>query len=178
MGLSYYFQGEYEEAAKYYELALEYGDTTKYWYWGNLAAAQYWVDGKRNDAIGTYRKAIRHAERELRAQPESSSIIQDLIGYYAMSGDQKNGRRMIAYGDSVVVDDPYTLFVIGDAYELFGERQLALKYIGQAIRGGVAVEEVLSTPTLADLVEDTRFKQMISKKQTGENSPPSDASAD
>jgi serine/threonine-protein kinase len=162
MGLSYYFRGEYEEAARYYEFALEYCDTTEYDNWGNLAASLFWVDGQRERALETYRRAIRLAERARTARPDDHAIIRRLIDYYAMSGDRHKGLRMIAYGDSVAGDDASVLFRIGDAYELFGERQLALRYIGNALRRGYSLEEIETTPTLRELIKDPVFQEMRS----------------
>ena len=82
---------------------------------------------------------------------------------------------MIQYGDSITGDDADVLFAIGDAYELFGQRQLALRYIGDAIRHGYVFAEVEWTPNLKDLMSDPLFKQMTSAEGTGEPTPSSNA---
>lgn len=165
MGLTAYFDGKYEESTRYYEFALEYCDTTSFEAWGNLAAAMYFAEGRRSEAKEVFRKAIRHLKRDFRVSPENPFLISAMITYHAMSGDERTSRRMIQYGDSVASDEPDVLFAIGDAYELFGERELALRYIGNAIRHGYALSEVERTPNLADLRSDPLFKQMIYAEQ-------------
>jgi tetratricopeptide (TPR) repeat protein len=174
MGLSHFFRGEYEEAARYYKFALEYADTTQHQHWGNLAAAQYWSEGQRDEAIESYKTSIRHALREFRSRPEDPILIGALIDHYSMIEDWENGIPMIAYGDSVVGDDADVLFAIAGAYEIRNDRQLALRYLREAIRQGYPVVEVERTPSLEELVKDPLYEQMISE-EAGGTSPESDA---
>ncbi len=175
MGLAAFFEGKYEGSTRYYEFALEYCDTTDYDTWGNLAAAMYFTDGRRSEAAEVFRTAIRHLKREFLVSPENPTLIAAMITYHAMSGDERSSRRMIQYGDSIAGDDDDVLFAIGDAYELFGQRQLALRYIGDAIRHGYVFAEVEWTPNLKDLMSDPLFKQMTSAEGTGEPTPSSNA---
>jgi hypothetical protein len=86
--------------------------------------------------------------------------------------------KMIAYGDSVAPDDADVLFAIGDAFERRGERQVALRYLRDAIRHGYPLVEIERTPSLADLVEDPVFKQMIAEEEIGGQPPSSNASSE
>jgi tetratricopeptide (TPR) repeat protein/TolB-like protein len=164
MGLAAFFQGEYEESTRYYEFSLEYCDTTAYDTWGNLASAMYFTDGQRSKAVEVFGTAIRHLKREFQVSPENPTLIAAMITYHAMSGDEQVGRQMIQYGDSVASDDADVLFAIGDAYELFGQRQLALRYIGDAIRLGYVFAEVEWTPNLKDLLSDPMFRHMVAEE--------------
>jgi tetratricopeptide (TPR) repeat protein len=174
MGLSLYFMGEYGEAARYYEFALEYADTTDFQPWGNLATAQYWAAGQRNAAMKTYAIAIRHASRSLQMDPENPYIIAALVDYYTMSGRWDDGFNMITYGDSVAPNDADFLFASADAYERHGDREIALRYLRNAIHHGYSVAEIERTPSLVALTDDPLFKQMISGEQPGTTSVSSD----
>jgi tetratricopeptide (TPR) repeat protein len=174
MGLSYFFRGEYEESARYYKFALEYADTTQHENWGNLAAAQYWAEGQRDEALESYKTSIRHALREFRSRPEDPYLIAALIDHYSMIGQRDNCLRMVTYGDSVAGDDTDVLSAIGNAYEILGDRLLALRYFREAIRYGHPAVEIERMPSLKELVKDPLFEQMISE-EVGEHSQQSDA---
>ncbi len=167
IALLLYYEQDFEQSAAYYEFAIEYCDTTDFLVWGNLASAQYWTEGQRDAAARTYKTAIRHAERELRADPENPNIVSPLISYYSMSGDEENASRMIDYGLRVAGESNKVLYSIGHAYEKRDERQRALRYIGEALRRGYALSEIERTPMLNDLVEDDRFKRMVASELSG-----------
>ena len=88
-------------------------------------------------------------------------MIGNLIEYYAMIGDETNARQMIERASPFVDSEPELMFVIADAYEIFGDRVGALRHIGEAVRHGFPVARIEGTRELFDLVQDPRFKRMI-----------------
>jgi TolB-like protein/Flp pilus assembly protein TadD/DNA-binding winged helix-turn-helix (wHTH) protein len=88
----HYFLHEYAEAEVNYEraTALASQDQTL---WGNLGDALWQMPGRREEAIGHYRRAITLGQRELQANASNRVLVAQL-GYY-------NGR----VGDRATADD-------------------------------------------------------------------------
>lgn len=175
--MSFFYDGKFDESTRYYEFALEYCDTTEYDTWGNLAAAQYWTDDGREQAIERYKIAQRHLTREFQADPENPYLIATMIHYSTRAGDWETGRQMIAYGDSIAGNDANVLLEAGGAYEHMGNRRLAMRYVVDAVKQGYPVIEIDRIPSLRELVNEPVFKQMISQEIEGETTPPNDASS-
>jgi len=161
VGLILFFEKRYKESASYYELATEYCGEDYLVAWGSWASSLYWVEGERDLAVGLYHKAIELAKSELTGDPVSPFLIGCLIEYYAAVRDTAETFRMIAYAESLAVDDEGVLYAIGDAHEIFGNRTAALRYLGDAVRSGFPVSEIEATPELADLVRDPIFQSVI-----------------
>jgi serine/threonine-protein kinase len=162
IGLILFFEKRYKDSASYYELALEYCGDGDYDDWGSWASSLFWVEGERDQAIELYKKAIDLATQELKTNPEDPFLIGCLIEYYAITGDTARTFQMIAYAESLAIDDVNVLYAIGDAHEIFDNRPAALRYLGEAVRRGFPVAEIEATPELADLVDEPVFQRIIS----------------
>lgn len=164
LGLLLYYQHRFYESAGYYEFALEYCDSTTDDYfqvWGNWGKALYWSDSHHDQAAGAFAEAIRRAEDRLNEDPGDPMVITNLIDYYYFSDDHENTDRMIKYGERVAGNNKDVLFSIGNAYEKNGNRELALRYVGDAIKRGYSIPEINSTPLLSNLIKDERYKSML-----------------
>ena len=168
VGLMYYYETRYWDAAKYYETAMSYCDSTDHGPWGNWAAAMYWVDGQRKRAIALYEKAADLAALDLANGPEEAELISSLIDYLAMSGRREETLAMIDRGLPYVQNDPEMAFCIGTAYAVLDDRNAALNYIGEAIRHGYSLERIERSPELRDLRLDARYQQMVAEKKRAE----------
>ena len=175
IGFTLYHEEKFKESASYYELSMEYCEKEDRQVWANWARALYWADGGRPQSIAKFQEAIDLAWEELSQSPGDPLIIGALIEYHAMIGDEESTRRLIATGDSVATDNPELLYLIGDAYELIGDRNAALRYLTNAVRHGVPVERILGTRELVDLAADPRFARMISA-ESGTMEAPADNS--
>jgi len=161
IGLMLYYERDYKNSASYYELALEYCDLEDHQNWANWASTLYWVEGEREHAIEVFNKAISLVTDKLQKTPDEPLLIGSLVEYYAMIGDETNARQMIERAEPFMDSEPELMFAIADAYEIFGDRVRALRYIGDALRHGFPIERVEATRELFDLVEDPRYKRMI-----------------
>jgi len=157
-----FYEKKFSESATYYELSLEYCRQDDPKFWANWAKALYWVEGGRSESIAKFQKAIAITWEEWEQSPRDPEVLGDLIDYHAMIGDVETTRRLIATSDSLTIDNAMLLYQIGSAYELIGDRGAALRYIADAVRHGIAVQEILSTHELKDLISDPRFVRMIS----------------
>jgi tetratricopeptide (TPR) repeat protein len=170
VGLMLYFEKRYRDSASYYEYALEYCGPDRYDIWANWATALYWVDGERKRSIELFRTAIDLASAELQQDPDNTVLIQDLIGYHAMIGDDTTTRRLIARAESSGTIDDELLYTIGTAYEIMGDRIAALRYLADAVRHGYPVARINGTRELEDLFEDPRFQRMIAAESEEDRS--------
>lgn len=156
----YFFAGRYEDAAYYYEVALALDDS-HYHVWGNLGSSYQWVPGCREKALAAYREAVRRAEEQRKVQPNDGDLLCFLAGYYAELGEADEARRLTERALELAPDDVVVLFQAGHTYEVLGDRENALEWIGKALERGYSPEQVETTPALADLREDERYRRLI-----------------
>ena len=170
VGLMLYYEGRFEESADNYKLAFQWCDSTQHYVWGNWASALYWVDGRRDKAREIFGKAINLAERQLEETPDDPTVIARLIDYYAMTGDKNNTQTWIDRAARYADTNPDIMYSIGNAFEVFDERETALRYLGEALRHGYPKAVIVGTPMLKDLVKDDRFTRLISDESTSADS--------
>jgi tetratricopeptide (TPR) repeat protein/predicted Ser/Thr protein kinase len=164
IGLLYYLEGLFAESATYFKFALEYCDSTAadyYQRWQDLAAALYWVDGKRDEAISAFRRAIALAETQLAESPDDPELLAYTAGCYAMIGERASALALIDRFIAVGSEEPHLLFIVGQSYEQLGDRERALNYIGQAVRLNYRLSWIEAEPILKDLTQDIRFRQLV-----------------
>ncbi len=153
-----YYENRFADAARYYEYALTYCDSTNYKVWGNLACALYWAEGEREKGIAAYHRAISLAEKTLQDKPDDSETIGRLADYYAMTDDRNNAYRMIERaGDAADADLAYRLAC---AYEKLGDRERALDSVDRALRDRFPLRQIEVDPLFRDLVRDARFRPL------------------
>ncbi len=162
IGLMLFHEEKYRESASFYELSLEWPDEVDAMTWANWAKALYWVEGGRQQSIPKFEKAIEMTWEDWKESPGDPVLLGDLIDLHAMIGDRETALRLIAVADSMGPDNGQLMFQIGAAYELLDDREAALLYLGGAIRHGIPVAEIFSTPELKKLTNDSRFVRMIS----------------
>lgn len=168
VGLLLYFDKKYAESANYYEFALEYCDSTDATYyrkWGNWAGALYWAEGQRDKALDIYGTAIELARQRYDLEPQNADVVGRLIDYYAMTDDRENAMAMIGESGVFLTDDADMMYTVGSAYEKMGQRELALKYIGEAVRHEYPIRDIEGDPVLRSLIEDDRYKSMLQQQE-------------
>ncbi len=156
-----YFEHKFEEAARYFEFAVQYCDTNDCATWGNLASALYWTDGKRESSRPIYSHAIRKALAGLAAHPGDGQLTSFLIDYYAMSGDTLRARQTIDNAARLLEEHPRVMFSAASAYEQFGQRELALHHLANAVRHDFPLALVENEPLLEELRKDPRYKEIV-----------------
>jgi tetratricopeptide (TPR) repeat protein len=130
----------------------------------------YWVEGEKERAFELFKKAIDLANEELEKNPNDPNIYSYLIEYYAMIADEARTRQLISKALPLANENPELLYTIGDAYEIFNDRNSALRYIVEAVRYGFPVRRIEVTPELSDLVQDPRFQRMIAREEVSTGS--------
>ncbi len=159
VGSVLYYQGRFADSARYYEYALEYTDSTNYVDWGNLACALYWAEGRHDDGVATYRKAIALAEARLAQAPDDAATTARLADYYGMVGEKERSLAMIER--SVGLNDVEVLYRLACAYTSLGDNERAIEYIGKAVREHYPIHEVEREPLFRELIHDARLRSML-----------------
>ncbi len=84
-----------------------------------------------------------------------------LADTYAHLNHERLARR---YLEDALVSDPdraETMFRAAELYEMLADRELALKWIGEALRNGLAREELEHSAALEALRSDPRFQEVL-----------------
>ena len=163
LGTLYYIENKYEDAARMYEEALKINDND-YLTWGNLGAAYFWIPGKHDKAIATYKNAIKLAEKKLKINPKDPEVTSNLASYFADVGDSLKAFSLLKESINNAPDDVLVMYRAATIYEHFGNREKALYWIGKAIENGYSKSEIEHQPELKQLVADKRFKQLVQEK--------------
>jgi serine/threonine-protein kinase len=167
LGTLDYIAGRYQAAAEMYEKALELNDTS-YLTWANLANAYYWIPGKREDAIDTYRRAAEMAEELRTVNPRNANLLASMAGYYAMIDEGDRAVELINQALELKPDNSTILYFAGFTYEQLGEREKAVEHINRAIGLGYQVAEIEADPWLVDLRNDPRVRDSLAQAKSQE----------
>jgi tetratricopeptide (TPR) repeat protein len=162
LGTIYFVGGRYEDAARIYEVALALDDS-HYDVWGNLGSSYLWVPGCHEKALAAYREAVKRAEEQRRVRPNDGDLLCFLAGYYAELGESDKARTLTARALELAPDDVVVMFQAGHTYEVLGDRDRALEWIGEALEHGYSLEQVETTPALAELRKDERYRRLIER---------------
>jgi len=152
----------YEDAARIYEVALALDDS-HYHIWGNLGSSYQWVPGCREKSLAAYREAIRRAEEERKITPNNGDLLCFLAGYYAELGESQKALELTERALELASDEPVVMFQAGHTYEVLGYREKALEWLGRALEHGYSPEQVETTPALAELRKDERYRRLIER---------------
>jgi len=162
LGIVYFIQEKYREAANFFEMAIEINDRNEDT-WGNLAAAYYWIPGKREKSIQLYQHAIELAEKKKKVNPKNFDLLSRLGGYYATIGEKEKSIAHIEQSLKLAPRDLNVMYDAGTSYEILGDREKALFWIEKILEKGYSQSDVELQPEMRDLVSDPRYDQMLKK---------------
>jgi tetratricopeptide (TPR) repeat protein len=165
LGALYYMDGDYARSAEMCLQARKLNDTS-YTTWVNLANAYYFMPGKRDQAMATFRRAAELAEDQRKITPNDANLLASLAGYYALLGEKDRAQALMQKSLELAPENSIVLYFAGHASEQLGRRDDALSLIGKAIDHGYALAEVEKDPYLAQLRKDPRFEEL---KERGRN---------
>lgn len=162
----YFNDGRYKDAAHYYEIAVALVDGaidgSDYLVWGNLGASLSAL-GRREQALDAYRQAIAWADGLLLVTPDDPMLLCLLGGYCAELGDSVRALELTRRATALAPNDLLIMFHAGHTYEVLGDRQKALEWLGNALERGYPREAVETAPALGDLRRDERYRRLIEK---------------
>jgi serine/threonine-protein kinase len=156
LGQLYYTEKRYGDSAAMTEKALQLNDQN-YLVWNNLVNA--YVQLREQDKASAAReRVIQRAERSAQLNPQDALVQGKLAYLYARQDSRVKALARAQTALALSPDDPAVLADVGDAYEVMGERQLALKYIQQAIEKGYPTQQIINDPDMQSLILDPSFR--------------------
>ena len=163
LGTALFYNGRYAEAAQLYEerLSLAPNDASVA---GFLADTYHWMDGRENDEVRTYRRAISLTRAQLATNPADIELLSNLATYYSRLAEPDSALAIVAdITDRFARDElePSTSFGLGDVFEQVGNRPEAVLWIESALRRGYGSVELRHSPWLADLIESQAGKHLL-----------------
>ena len=147
VGTTFYFLGEFEKAAESYSRATALAGQDQS-LWGNLADALWQLPGRRDEALGYYRRAIVLAERDIATSGPNPVLLAQLGYYYGRTGDgaasQRHLQRAADGGEDVYVSY-YAAVAAADR----GDADAARRAANEAVRLGYPAALLRADPSLA-----------------------------
>lgn len=146
-GVMYYYAGNYREAAAMFEQAIDEAESD-YRLWGNLADALRFIDGREQEAVNTYRKAIELALRKMAVSGNDAEELTNLAWYYANSGEQQLAERYVESAAMIASRTSEQLYVAALVHTVLGNADLAETAILNAKQAGFSEVILDATPEL------------------------------
>jgi len=165
LGTYLFFQGQYAQATKAFERALEFeGNSQDYFYWANLADAYRWTSSKKSDAALAYKRAIQLLQIELLKRPNHPALNSRNALYNAKLGKNKTAQQSLNKIINRTNLYPVQLYRIAVTLEILGDRTAAIKTLDRAIDSGYAVNEIHHDPELEQLRQDINYQKLLTRK--------------
>jgi serine/threonine-protein kinase len=156
LGMIYMEQKRYADAAGATERALQI-DGRDYMVWNNLML-DYQELKQDSKAEAARQKTEELAEQVVAAKPQDAMAHSMLAMLYAMDKLPEKSRAHIQTALALAPADPDVLSDVGEAYELMGNRQQALRYLHESLQKGYPLDQITSDPLLQALVADPKFR--------------------
>jgi serine/threonine-protein kinase len=156
LGTARYFQGRFQEAVDAAKHAVD-NAKGRYLYWGNLGDDYRWAEGQRDKALAAYQEAIRLVRSRLTVNPDDIAARGSLAVYLAKSDACPEALRELDRIEEIPPNEKNTLFKVSLVNELCHKRDIALTILGQAIRAGYSMHEILNEPELSALRSDPNY---------------------
>jgi TolB-like protein/Tfp pilus assembly protein PilF/DNA-binding winged helix-turn-helix (wHTH) protein len=149
LGTMQYFLHDYDAAAGNYERAIAIAGQDQS-LWGNLGDALWQIPGRREEAIGMYRRAISLGLRELESNPDAGMLLAQLGYYYGRTG---NLERSLEYLERAAATprDGYVVYYLSVAAADRGDIGEARRTAAEAVKLGYPESLLRADPSLASL---------------------------
>jgi serine/threonine-protein kinase len=159
LGNILFMRADYVGAADAFENAVSpvRGAPGSYLNWANLADTLLWIPGRGEEARQAYDKARRLLAERLERSPNDVVLISRMGLYAARSGHPDEARALMARALTLAPAMAEVQFRAGLAYELLGDRKLALAAIAAALRLGYPAKYVEAEPDLVALRRDPAY---------------------
>lgn len=144
-GAMYYLAGRYTEAATMFNKALVETDTD-FRLWGNLADAQRFIDGGKNDAEMNYLRAIELAHKQLSVNPTDPETMTYLAWFYVNVDKEQEARNFLKQAQEQPNRDIQQKFFDALIYSLLGDSVNAKSTISELQNEGFSDSILEATP--------------------------------
>jgi tetratricopeptide (TPR) repeat protein len=157
LGTAYGRAQRFPEAVEAYQRAIEI-DGSDWLAYGNLAQTYSQMEGMDQQAAATYTQAIELAEEARQQDPRDAFAPSDLAIYYARIGQNELAQQRLETATTLAPNSAEIVAAAAEAYEIMGERDLAVEFALQSLELGFSRRRLLRNPDLADLMADPRIQ--------------------
>jgi eukaryotic-like serine/threonine-protein kinase len=161
LGVIYYNQKRFAEAAEMTEKALQVNDKD-YRLWNNLAIAYEWL-GQPDKARQAFSQELTRLEQIAPLRPDDAEVHANLGAMYSQLHLRDKAKTQLDAALALSRDDAGILGKAGEAYENLGERSLALEYFRKALQKGWTLEDLKMNPDLRSLLSDPNARRVLEK---------------
>lgn len=159
LGVIYYTQKRYAEAAALTEKALHINDKD-YRLWNNLAIAYEWLD-QPEKAREAFHEELTRLEQLAPFRRDDADVQANLGVMYSQLHLRDKSKTHLAAALALSPDNPDTLGKAGEAYENLGDRSLALTYFQKALHKGWTLDDLETNPDLRSLLSDPNARRVL-----------------
>jgi eukaryotic-like serine/threonine-protein kinase len=152
----YTTQKRYSESAALWEQALQLNDRD-YRVWGYYMNTLTWLKDDAKVAVARHRKFLLLRDY-LKVAPQDGPAQAELASLYARMKQYDKAKATIQTALALSPNDASALHSIGVAYEVMGNRALALQYVEKSLQKGTSLDSIKLDADLANLVNDPRFR--------------------
>ncbi len=170
LGAVRFLQRRYEEAARAFQKGIDL-ESDRFEDWGALGDAYRWQPGRSADSIQAFQHAIRLLRPGLEREPARSDLRALAANYLAKSGDKSGALAELARVESIPQKNPDVLLTEAVAYEVCGQRSVALDRLKLAMAQGLSLTDMRNDPDLDRLRQDEGYIQAVASRQ--DSLPPS-----
>ncbi|MFB9240375.1 protein kinase [Massilia antarctica] len=159
LGTAMFLVGDYVGAAAAFENAVSptRGAPGDYLNWANLGDALLWIPGREAQARSAYSRARDLLAPRLRRSPDNATLVYRMGMYCARTGDKVQAMTLMDRALALAPESADVRFYAGLAYELIGQRALALRAILQARRLGYPARFIDAEPDLIALRREPAY---------------------
>jgi tetratricopeptide (TPR) repeat protein len=121
-----------------------------------LAAAYQWAK-EPEKARAAFQRTAELAEEQRLVNPRDPALLILLADAYSNLDQGQHARELLKQALALAPDAPDDMFQASVVYEQLRDRELALHWIGKAVKGGYSRDLIARDPALAQLRLDPRF---------------------
>ncbi|UOD29135.1 protein kinase [Massilia violaceinigra] len=160
LGNALFLVGDYTGAAGAFEHAVSptRGAPGNYLNWANLADALLWIPGREAEARASYAKARALLAPQLQRAPDNATLVYRMGMYCARTGDEAQAIALMTRALELAPASADVRFYAGLAFELIGQRRLALQAIVKARQLGYPARFIEAEPDLIALRRDPAYQ--------------------
>lgn len=159
LGNALFTRADYVGAAAAFEraVAVEGGKPGDYLGWANLADTLLWLPGRKQEAKTHYEKAHALLEPRVAREKNNPVLLYRLGLYCARIGKKQEAIKWLQQALRLAPGKAVVHFRAGLAYELLGERQVALTELAKAVKLGYPIKLIEAEPDLMALRRDPNY---------------------
>jgi tetratricopeptide (TPR) repeat protein len=161
-GAVYFYQRQYPEAARSYELAAQM-TPNDYRIFGNLGEVYGQIAGKQEESRRNYAQALKLADQRLSANGSDGEALLEAALYAAMLGQNAKAEEYRKSGIRLSAQDPESRFSSALVLAQLHQDSRALDELDRALTGGLPASEVADNPAWRRFAGDPRFTALMAR---------------